>query len=173
MLQDYTAAFTTYDDTGRTPLSTYVYCVIVKDGDDLTTMYPTVSQTMPCGASKVVFTDQPSDAVLGATLGTVTVQIQNASSALCTDDSTSSVTLTKDSGATWGTLDVTGAPPLTQTVTGGIGTWSNLNVTILAGAGCIDVTSAGLTGECSDVINISNPLPPGVVPLGKDRSRRR
>ncbi len=168
MLQDYTAAFLTYDDTGRTPLSTYVYCVIADD-DNGTSLYPTVSQTMTCGATKVVFTDQPSAANLGNTLGTVTVQVQNASSTLCTDSS-ASVVLSKNSGATWNSLQSSSS--LTLAATAGVATWTDLFISPTIGTGSIDANSSGLTVATSNSIAITAPVASS-QPLGKIRKSRR
>jgi len=160
-LQDYTAAFTTYNDTGRTPLTTYYYNYVLTDDTGLTVLGNDVSQLMPCGATKVVFTAQPSSAVIGATLGTVTAVIQNASSTTCTDSS-ASIVLSTNASTTWGVLtSSTGIPGLTKAATAGVATWTDLFASSTIGTGPIDANSTGLTKATSDSIAITDaPIPP-------------
>ncbi len=115
--------------------------------------------------SKVVITVQPSDAQLGKSLGTITAQIQDSSNVLC-NTATNSVTLSKHSGATWGTL--TSASSLTQSAVAGTVSWSDLSVITTTGSGAIDIASSGLTGTTTNSINISV-----VVPGGGSIIRRR
>jgi hypothetical protein len=142
----------TYNVTGRTPLATYYFNVVVEDTTGHKAAYVPVSATMTCGATKVVFTSQPLSAVVGATLGTVRVSVENASDTVCTD-STASIVLSKNAGATWNAL--TSGSSLTKSAVAGVATWTDLSVTPTAGSGTIDAASSGLTGATSNPITIA------------------
>ncbi len=125
------------------------------------------SNTACSGASKVVITSQPSDAQLGANIGTVTAEIQDSSGVKC-NTATNSVALSKHSGVTWGTLTSTSNPTLTKNATAGVVSWSDLSVITTTGSGAIDIGSSGLTGTTTNSINITV-----VVPGGGGNLRRR
>ncbi len=143
----------TYGVTGLTPAALTYFNVSVADGDGNKAAYAPVSATTTCGATKVVFTSQPSNAQLGSSLGTVTVKIENASSAVCTDSS-ASVTLSRNSGSTAGTLF--SATGLTFNVVAGVGTKTDLVVTGTTGTMAIDAASSMLTGATSNFVTISS-----------------
>lgn len=105
------------------------------------------------GASKLVFTAQPKNAALGYPLNTVAVTIQDSSGVTCTN-STNAITLSKDAGATWGTL--ASASSLTKTPVNGVATWpaTDLDVTTTSGSGSIDATASGLSTATSTSITI-------------------
>ncbi len=165
VLQAFTPDIATFNVTGRTPLSTNWFCVVVMNNDGLKSVYTPTSATMTCGATKIVFTSQPSNALLGASLGTVVVKVENSSDTVCSDDSSTQVTLSKNISATWGTLVTTSS--LTRTVTAGVATWAgDLSVITTTGAGSIDAgATGGLTGATSNSITISTsdtpPVPGG------------
>lgn len=110
--------------------------------------------TGTCTPDHLVFTSQPSNALLSASLGTVIVSVVDSGGNVCTTD-TSSVTLSKDGSATWGTL--TSASSLTKTAVAGVATWSDLSVTTTAGTGSIHAADGSLTAATSSSITISAP----------------
>lgn len=150
MLFDYTAAITSYDLTGLSPLATYYVNVIVMDGDGLTALYTSKSQTMPCGATKLVFTSQPLSASIGGSLGNVVVSVENASDTKCTDSSVSIVIANTGGTCTGMTLNGTKTG---NAVLGDFAT-SNLNQTGAAGSCTLTATSSGLTSAISDIFSI-------------------
>lgn len=107
-----------------------------------------------CTPAKVVFTSQPSNAVVGASLGTVQVSVQDSGSVTCTGD-TSNVTLSADGGATWATL--ASASSLTKAAVAGVATWTDLSVSPTTGTGSIHAADAALTPATSTSITISAP----------------
>ncbi len=125
----------------------------------------TISNVVSCTPAKVVITSQPIDAQLGASIGTITAQIQDSSNVFCST-ATNSVTLSKHVGATWGTL--TSASSLTKSAIAGTVSWSDLSVITTTGSGAIDIASSGLTGATTNSINITV-----VVPGGGGNLRRR
>lgn len=105
----------------------------------------------------LTYTAQPSSANAGATLGTVSVGIYDASNVLC--DSTATITLSKNGSATYGTLS--SSSNLAKAAVAGVATWSDLSIST-AGAGTIDAASSDLTGATSNSITISAiPFPGG------------
>ncbi len=104
-----------------------------------------------CTPSKLVFTAQPSNATTGASLGTVMVAVQDSGSSTCTSN-TSNITLSKHSGATWGTISSSSS--LTKAAVAGVATWTDLSIDT-AGAGTIDAADGALTGATSSSITIS------------------
>lgn len=173
-LFNYTSGITSAAVTGLSPLGSYHFNLIVKDGNNSTALYTDLLQATPCGATKVVFSSQPSSALLGASLGPVVAEIQNASSTRCTDSS-APITLSKAGGATWGTLVSTSS--LTKAATGGASTWTDLSVITTTGAGSIVASSSGLTAATSNSITISaTPTPPpgnSGNPPGRGRQKGR
>ncbi len=119
---------------------------------------PPLSSNVACSSpSKVVFTAQPSNALLGASLGTVTAQIEDSSNVPCTS-ATNPVTLSKNGSATWDPLATSSS--LTKSASGGIVTWvGELSVTTTTGTGSIDANASGLAGATSNPITISAPAP--------------
>jgi hypothetical protein len=171
IIRSFIADINTFGVTGLSPITRYYWNVVVKDTDGNKAAYVPVTAVTPCGATKLVFTSQPQDAALGASLGTVVVEVQNASSTRCTDSS-AAVTLSKDGGATWGTL--TSATTLTKTASSGDATWTaDLSVIDTAGAGSIVASSSGLTSATSNSITISAVPPPPVPGIGGFPGRGR
>lgn len=124
-----------------------------------------------CTPAKLLFSAQPSSAVLSATLGTVSVGVYDADDNLCTS-ATDSITLSKNGSATWGTL--ASGSSLTKSAVAGVATWTDLSVTTTAGAGSIDAAASGLTGATSNSITISAPvIGSGGGALGRLRMRIR
>lgn len=103
--------------------------------------------------SKLAFTLQPSNASLGASLGTVNVSVQDSSGTLCSA-ATDSITLSKDSGATWGNLQ--SGSSLTKSASAGVASWNDLSIISSTGSGSIDAAASGLAGAVSNSITISN-----------------
>lgn len=154
IIQAFTPDIATFNVTSLAPLQAYYWNVVVKDGVGNKAAYVPVTSTQPCGATKIVFTSQPLSALLGASLGSVVVKVENSSSTVCTDSS-ASIVLSKDSGATWGTLNSSSS--LTKSATAGIATWTDLFITVSNGSGSIDAASSGLTGAVSTSFNITSP----------------
>lgn len=152
IIRTFIADINTFAVTSLSPVTSYYWNVVVMDTDSNKVAYVPVNATTTCGPTKLVFTDQPSNAVVGATLGTVSVSVENSANTVCTD-STAPITLSKNSGATWGTL-ITGSS-LTKSAVAGIATWTDLSITTTAGAGSIDAASFGLTGATSNSVTIS------------------
>lgn len=106
-----------------------------------------------CTPTHLTFTQQPSDAVLNATLGTVKVALKNSSEVTCTASS-ATITLTKNASATWGTL--ASSSSLSKATSSGVSTWTDLSVTTTTGTGAIDASDSGaLTDTTSNSITIS------------------
>ncbi len=112
-----------------------------------------------CTPDHLAWIAQPSNAVLGASLGTVSVGVYDISNNLCSSDSSTSITLSKDGSATWGTL-VSGSS-LTKTDSSGVATWTDLSVTATTGTGAIQSAASGLAGAGSVDITISAAPPAG------------
>lgn len=109
------------------------------------------SVTISCTPSKVVFTDQPASAVLGATLGTIIVAVQNSSSNTC-PAATNTVTLSKTSMTCTGmTLNGT----VSGAASSGLFTTTNVNMTVATGSCTLDANASGLTGATSSSFTIS------------------
>jgi hypothetical protein len=160
--QAYTTDISCADLTGLTPLATMYFNVIIKDTSANKAVYTTVSATTLCGATKLSFTTQPTNVVLGATLGTVRVSVLNASDTVCTDSSIT-VTLSEAAGSTWGTLNGT----LARSVSAGVGVWNDLTITGSTGSGSIKAAASGLTDATSNSITIS------AAPVGNGRGAGR
>ena len=107
-----------------------------------------------CTPHHLSFISQPSDAVLGGSLGPVNVGVYSAANVLC-NGATNSVTLTKNGSATWGTLASDSS--LSKAAVSGIATWTDLSVTGSAGSGAIDAAATGLTGTSSNSFTITSP----------------
>lgn len=142
----------TFNGLGMTGLS--ASCTILATNNTDATISPVTSNAfaITCAPTKVVFTAQPANAALGASLGTVSVTEEDNSGNICSL-ATDSITLSKDAGATWGTL--ASASSLSKTASAGVATWTDLSVTTTAGTGSIDAASSGLTGATSNSITIS------------------
>lgn len=120
-----------------------------------------------CIPAKLLYSSQPTGAVLGASLGTVSVGVYDSGDVLCTDNNSVSITLSKNGSATWGTL--ASASSLTKTVTSGVATWTDLSITTTAGSGSIDANDGGaLTDTTSNSITISS-----AAFVGASRGRMR
>ncbi len=169
IIQDFTANIDTFDVTSLTALTTYYFNVVVRNDAGNKAAYDGVTIATTCGATKVVFTDQPANATLGNSLGTIIVQVQNASSTLCTDSS-ASVTLAKTVGATWNSLQ--SLTSLTKNAVAGVATWTDVFVSPTVGAGTITATSSMLTDAVSNSVTITAPVASS-QPLGKFRKRPR
>ncbi len=118
--------------------------------------FATVTGTTCVTPDHLAWIGQPSDAIVGATLGTLSVQVQDVSNNPCTDDNSTSITLSKDGSATWNAL-VSGSS-LTKTVTSGLATWTDTSVTPTTGSGKIQAAASGLAGAGSVDITISDPV---------------
>lgn len=105
-----------------------------------------------CTASKVLFISQPGNAVLGATLGTVSVGIYDSGSNLCTGE-TATVAVAKTGGTCTG---MTLGGTLSGAASSGVFTTTNLNVTVATGACTLTATSSGLTDAISNSFTISS-----------------
>ncbi len=173
IIQMFTPNLDTLDVTSLTALTTYYFNVVVKNDAGNKAAYDGVTIATTCGATKVVFTDQPANATLGNSLGTIIVQVQNAASTLCTDSS-ASVVLSKNASATWNLLTTSGSgvPGLTLAATAGVATWTDVFISPTVGAGAIDANSSGLTVATSNSVTITAPVASS-QPLGKMRKRPR
>lgn len=129
-------------------------CTLTATNNTDATISPITSNAfaLTCAPTKVVFTSQPTGASLGASLGTVSVTEEDNSGNVCSL-ATDTITLSKDAGATWGTL--VSSSNLAKAATAGVATWTDLSVTTTAGTGSIDATSPGLTSATSNSINIT------------------
>lgn len=105
-----------------------------------------------CTPSKVVFTTQPSNAVVGGSLGTVRVSVEDSGSVVCTGD-TSNVTISADGAATWATIQSSSS--LTKAAVAGVATWTDLFVSPTAGSGSLHAADGALTAATSSSITIS------------------
>lgn len=115
-------------------------------------------------ADHVSFTTQPSNTVLGGSLGTVIVTVQDAVGVTCST-ATNTITLAKNGSATWGTLN--SASNLAKAAVAGLATWTDLSITVTAGSGSIDASaSGGLTGTSSASVTISAPAASAIVVIG-------
>jgi hypothetical protein len=118
--------------------------------------YPYPGTVTDCSApDHLAFISQPSDAGVGASLGTVSVGVYDSTDVLCGTD-TSTVSLSKHSGATWGTLSSSSS--LSKAASSGVATWSDLSIDT-AGSGSIDADDGSLTGTTSNPITISSCIP--------------
>ncbi len=112
------------------------------------------SVTISCTASKVIFSDQPANAALGSTLGTIAVSIQNSSSNTC-PAATNTVTLSKTSMTCTGmTLNGT----VSGAATAGVFTTTDVNMTVATGSCTLDANASGLTGATSSSFTINSPV---------------
>lgn len=98
------------------------------------------------------FTSQPSSALVGATLGTVSVSIKDSGGNVCTG-ATTSITLSKESGATWNAI-VSGSN-LTKSAVSGVATWTDLDVTPTPGVGSLHAAASGLTAATSSSFTVT------------------
>lgn len=104
-----------------------------------------------CTPAKLLFSAQPSSAVTGATLGTITVGVYDSSDVLCTSD-TSTITLAKTGGSCTGmTLNGT----VSGAASSGVFTTTNVNMTVATGACTLTATASGLTSAVSSSFTIS------------------
>jgi len=124
-------------------------------GNPRSTFWPGVyDSTGGCTPSQLIFSTQPTGVDLGATIPSVAVTIKDSNGNTCSS-ATNSITLAKDAGATWGSLNATGND-LTKSASSGVATWtSDLYVTGSTGTGSIDATSSGLTSATSNSITIT------------------
>jgi hypothetical protein len=109
--------------------------------------------TSPCTPDHLAFTSQPSNAVLGASLGTVTVHVKDSGGNDCSSD-TSTITLSAHSGSTAATLQ--SGTSLSKSASGGIATWTDLFVSPTAGSISIDANDGVLTLGTSSSATISS-----------------
>ena len=120
------------------------------------TVASTSFSVTPGAAATIAFTQQPSNAVAGATITPpVTIQVLDASGNLVTTSS-APVTLTLTSGT--GTL----AGTTTQNAASGIATFSNLSVST-AGTKQVTAASAGLAPATSSPFTITTGAPSQLV----------
>jgi hypothetical protein len=101
-------------------------------------------------ASKLAFTAQPSNAVAGTTLGTVTVTVQDASNNTVTGSS-ASITLAIGTNPGAGTLSGTA----TVAASSGVATFTGLSINKAGTGYTLGASSAGLTGATSGTFNIT------------------
>ncbi len=109
-----------------------------------------------CTPHHLTVTSQPTNAAVGASIGTVSIAIKDSGGATCTSD-TSDVTLTENgapAGFPWGTL-VSGSS-LTKAAVAGIATWTDLSVTGNPGRGAIEASDTGLVDATTDPFNIKS-----------------
>lgn len=135
------------------------------DGTPGTGSTPFNVTSSSCTPDHLLFTSQPSSAVINATVGAVAVGIYDSGNILCTS-ATNAITLSKGSGATWGSLAT--STNLTQSPTSGASSWSSGDLTVITttGSGFISAAASGLTGANSNSITISAvPVGGGGVPL--------
>jgi hypothetical protein len=111
------------------------------------------SITISCTPAKLIWTAQPVNIGLGATLPTVQVSIENAFNFVCTS-ATNSITLSRDASATWSALTASGND-LTQAAVAGVASWSDLSITPQPGTGSMDANATGLTGAVSNSITLT------------------
>ncbi len=105
-----------------------------------------------CTPSKVVFTSQPTGTNIGASLGTISVAIQDSGSNTCTTYS-STITLSKHASTCTGmTLNGT----VSGAASSGVFTTTNANMTGNSGACSLDAASSGLTGATSNSFTIAD-----------------
>ncbi len=104
-----------------------------------------------CTPHHLGFIDQPMNAVLGASVGTITIGIYNSGGAHC-PSATNTVTLTKTSGQCPGmTLNGT----ISSAAVAGNFSESDVNLTVATGVCQLDASASGLTGATSDPFTIS------------------
>jgi hypothetical protein len=104
-----------------------------------------------CVADHLTFTAQPSNALIGATLGTISIAIQDSGNNICTSD-TSTVTLAKTGGTCIGmTLNGT----ISGSASSGVFTTTNISITTSPGACTLTATDGTLTSAVSSSFTIS------------------
>ncbi len=104
-----------------------------------------------CTADHLAITAQPSNAIIGASIGTVTVASKNSGGTTCPTN-TDTVTFTKHSGTCTGmTLNGT----TSGAESSGTFTTTNMNLTVATGSCSLDVNASGLTGATTDPFTIS------------------
>ncbi|MFQ6108181.1 MAG: PKD domain-containing protein, partial [Candidatus Aminicenantales bacterium] len=103
-------------------------------------------------ASSLVFSQQPTDAVAGATIAPpVTVEVRDQWNNLCTSDSTTSVSIAINNNPGGGTLSGT----TTQTASSGIATFNDLSIDKAGSGYTLEAASAGLTTAVSISFDIT------------------
>ncbi len=115
-----------------------------------------------CTPSKVVFTAQPGNALIGAALGTVRVEVQDSGSTTCTSD-TSTITIANKGGTCTGmTLGGTAS----GSAVAGVLTTTNLTESA-AGSCTLTATDGALTSADSSAFTITAPPSPPGQGVGK------
>lgn len=108
-----------------------------------------------CTVDHMVIAQQPADAALNASIGTIRVSFVTAAGAVC-PTATNSASLQKHTGATWGNLN--GTSP--QVASGGSATFADYTIGTTAGVGAIDIVSSGLPTLTTNAITIAAPCSP-------------
>src|SRR5262249_46639899 len=106
----------------------------------------------PASADHLAFAQQPANTVVNATISpAVTVQILDAFNNLLTGDTTDQVALAIGTNPGGGTLSGT----TTETVRGGIATFSDLSINKTGVGYTLSASSTGLTGVTSSAFDIT------------------
>ncbi len=105
-----------------------------------------------CTPAKLAFTSQPSNALISAVLGTVSVSVEDSGNNVCTSATDTIAIANKGGTCTGMTLGGT----TSGAATSGVFTTSNLTENA-AGACTLSATASGLTGADSSAITISVP----------------
>ncbi len=104
-----------------------------------------------CTPDHLTVDDQPANAVLGASVGAITIGIYDSGNNHC-GSATNTVTLSKTSGQCTGmTLNGT----VSGAATSGDFTTTNVNMTVATGTCTLDATASGLTGTVTSSFTIS------------------
>jgi hypothetical protein len=160
IVQAFATDIITVNATSLSPSTPYFFNVVVKDTAGIKNIYSTASATTLCVASQLLFSQQPSAVNIlnpnfGARLGTVAVTIADSNGVPCAI-ATNTITVAKDSGATWGCLGPSGS--LTQAPVNGVATFNNLFVGAAGGVGSIDATASPmLTPATSNSFTVRAP----------------
>ena len=101
-------------------------------------------------ATRLAFVQQPASAIAGASLGTVTVEMQDATGARATGD-TAVITLAIGANPGGGTLTGT----LTRTTANGVATFTGLRINRSGTGYTLTASATGLDGGTSNAFNIT------------------
>lgn len=127
----------------------------------------TFTISTPCTPDHLAFTAQPGSAVVGGSLGTVTVAVKDGGGVTCTD--TRVITLTNHAGTCIG---MTLSGTTSGAAVAGLFTTTNMSMLSgsLTGSCSLDANASGVTGTTSTAFSISNP---GAVGIGAGALRGR
>ncbi len=114
-----------------------------------------------CTPTSLAFGTQPVSAVLGGSLGSVTVAVKDVDGVTTCTSSSASITIAKGAGSPGGTLNGT----LTVNASSGVATFSDLNVTVTAGTYTLTASSSMLTDGTSNSFAVGLPTTSGAGPL--------